>query len=447
MWPVLVVMTLGMLLAPCEARGQVFLASRPHPAFEVGPLSVRATITPRLGPSEVRVRWSLAVPQDRPASAIEQDLYLLWPGAVDGTMVPGPPDASLARYVRERGFTVVGEGRLPLVARPLFRREKVAPKPEPIPGGAPFVSYVREAGTLEPSAVATWIRIPWTQLLVNRTYLVELQMRLPELVHERRASTLENFVWGRRYSLALGFSDVRTRAAYPMYLEHRDRVIRLADDPSEVSVRFEGSDQLKIHEVIPATSRRRVGGTRAQTETVSLYLDPGEGLRPQVLSLQFSYFTSWTSWAPVLFAALFFLLGNVAGPLVAMLARRYGPRLVGRIHVGRRGPRVRRIGTVIPRETLARIAPGVTTADELRELCGPGSEEHEHLAAPDQRVIVFRGREIVPQPRRAFGWVGTVGGWDVEHHEVEVTLRQRIVQDVQARVTRTHLTDPVEPPR
>ena len=83
---------------------------------------------------------------------------------------------------------------------------------------------MRETGTLERSATATWIRIPWTPFLVNRTYLLELRMRLPQLVHERRASALENFVWGRRYSLALGFSDVRTRAAYPMYFEHRDLV-------------------------------------------------------------------------------------------------------------------------------------------------------------------------------------------------------------------------------
>lgn len=132
--------------------------------------------------------------------------------------------------------------------------------------------------------------------------------------------------------------------------------------------------------------------------------------------------------------------------MVAMLARRYGPQLVGRVHVGRRGPRVRRVGTILSRETLARIAPGVTTAAELIELCGSGSEEHEQLAAPDRRVIVYRGREIAPQRRRAFGWVGTVGGWDVEHHEVEVTLAHGIVQDVQARVTRKHLTGPEEQP-
>jgi hypothetical protein len=436
---------LAVVAAPAGAGAQVFLASRPHPGFTVGPVSVRAAVTPQLGPTDVRILWGLVVPADLSPATIEQDLYLLWPGAVDGDTVPGPPDAALAAYVRERGFTVIQEGRLPLAARQLFGGRN-RPKPQPLPGGAPFVSYVRETGALERSATATWIRIPWTPALVNRTYLIELRMRLPELVHERRASALEKFVWGRRYSLALGFSDVRTRAAYPMYLEHRDRVIRLAEDPSQVTVRFESSDRLKIYEVIPATSRRQTNENR-HSENVSIYLDPAEGLRPQVLTLQFGYFTDWTSWAPVLFAALFFLLGNIAGPIVAVIARRYGARLVGRIHVGRRGPRERQIGTLVPRETLARIAPGVTTLEELIGLCGPGSEEHEQFAAPDRRVIVYRGRKIAPRRRRGFAWVATLSGWDVEHHEVEVTLVRGVVQDVQARVRRTHLTGPEEPPR
>jgi hypothetical protein len=176
---------------------------------------------------------------------------------------------------------------------------------------------------------------------------------------------------------------------------------------------------------------------------VSLYLDPSEGLRPQVLSVQFGYFTGWTSWAPVMFAAIFFLLGNLAGPLVTMVIRRLSSRLAGRIHFGRRGaPAPRQTGTLIPRETLARIEPGVTTREELLRLCGPQPEEHEHLAAPDRLVLVYRGRRVAPQRRRGFGWVTTVGVWEVEHHEVEVTLERDIVRDVQARVRRTYLAQP-----
>jgi hypothetical protein len=428
--------------AASPARAQVFLASRPNPQFSVGPVSIRADVTSGLGPVDVRVLWSLVVPAGRSPAAIEQDLYLLWPGLVDGDTVPGAPDAGLATFVRARGFSVVHEGRLPLAARQLYG-DRDRRRPQPIPGGAPFVSYVRETGALERSPAATWIRIPWTPLLVNRTYLVELRMRLPRLVRERRASALENFVWGHRYSLALSFGDVRTRAAFPVYFEHRDRVIRLGEDPSQLVLTFADSDHLKIHEVAPATSRRQSGEARAHTEVVSLYLDPSEGLRPQVLSVQFGYFTGWTSWAPVIFAGIFFLLGNIAGPLVATLARRVGARFAGRIHFGRRGaPAPRQTGALIPRETLARIEPGVTTEDEVRRLCGPDPEEHEALAAPERRVFVYRGRRTVPRRRRGFGWVATVSGWDVEHHEVEIALERGIVQDVQARVRRTHLAQP-----
>jgi hypothetical protein len=442
-WPLLVAWAvLAGAGAPAVSHAQVFLASRPNPAFTVGPVSIRADVTPRLGPIDVRVLWSLVVPAGMSAADVEQDIYLLWPGRVDGETVAGSADAELAAHVRERGFTVVHEGRLPLAARPLYGgRDR--PRTEPIAGGAPFVSYVRDTGAIERSPAATWIRIPWTPVMVNRTYLVELRMRLPQLVRERRASALENFVWGRRYSLALSFSDVRTRAMFPVYFELRDRVIHLAEDPSQLTVTFANSDRLKIHEMTPPTVRRQSSETRAHTEILSAYLDPSEGLRPQVLTVQFGYFTDWTSWAPVLFAALFFVLGNVAGPLVTMLARKVGARFSGRIHFGRGGTFAeRQTGTLIARETLARIEPGVTAHEEVLRLCGSQPEEHEQLAAPERRVLVYRGRRIVPQRRSGFGWVTTVGSWDVEHHEVEITLERGVVQDVQARVRRTHLTDP-----
>lgn len=419
----------------------MFLASRPNPDFTIGPLFVRATVTPELGPIEVRVQWSLVVPPRRSGAAVEQDLYLLWPGPVDGETVGGAPDPVLAGYLTERGFTVVRQGRLPLDARQLWGGGR-RPPPEPIEGGAPFASYVREAGTLDRSAPATWIRVPWTPKLVNRTWLIELRMKLPQLILERRASWLENTIWGRRYSIALSFGDVRTRAAFPVYFEHRDRVVHLATDPSQLLIRFEDSDHLKIHAVSPPTSRRQPGETRAGRELVSLYLDPAEGLRPQVLSVEFGYFTGWKSWAPVLFAALFFVLGNLAGPLIAMLARRAGTRLAGRIHFGPRPSVGRQTGTVIPREALARIEPGTTTREEVLRLCGPDPEEHEQLAMPERRILVYRGRKVVPQRRRRLGWLATVSRWDAEHYEVEITLDREVVQDVQARVRRTHLETP-----
>ena len=408
----------------------------------VGPVYIRANVGPELGPVEVTVLFSLVLPATTIGTAIEQDLYLLWPGPVDGETVPGAPDPALTAYLTERGFTVVRDGRLPLHAHQLYGG-KEPPKPEVLEGGAPFAIYVRQTGTLVRSAPATWIRIPWTPKLLNRTWLIELRLRLPELVQERRASWLENLVWGRRHSIALSFNDVRTRAAFPMYFEHRDRVVHLAADPSQLLINFADSDHLKIQEVSPVTSRRRASETRESTEVVSSYLDPSEGLRPQVLTVQFGYFTGWKSWAPVLFAALFFVLGNLAGPLLTTLARRVGTTLAGRIHISpHSGPAERQSGTVVARETLARIAPGSTTYAELIRLCGADHEEHEQPLAPDRRILVYRGRKVVPQRRHRFGWLTTVSRWDVEHYEVEITLEHNVVQDVQARVRRTHLARP-----
>src|SRR2546427_984797 len=194
----------GLLLAatPGAARAQVFLATRPNPSFMVGPVYIRANAPPGQGPGGQPVLWSLVLPATIAGPAIEQDLYLLWPGPVDGETVPGAPDPALAAYLTERGFPVVREGRLPLHAHQLYGG-KERPRPDPLEGGAPFATYVRETGTLVRSARATWIRIPWTPRLLNRTWLIELRMKLPELIQERRGPRLEDVGSGRAHSVAL----------------------------------------------------------------------------------------------------------------------------------------------------------------------------------------------------------------------------------------------------
>ena len=437
----LVAVLLALVAAPAHA--QIFLASKPKPEFTIGPLSIRANVVPAGGPVEVSLLWSLVVPPNVGAAALEQDLYLLWPGAVDGEMVAGEPDPALRRTVEERGFQVAREGRLPLSARAVYSGPQRA-KPEPLPGGAPFVTYSREAGPLGLPTPATWIRIPWTPRLVDRSFLIDLRMRLTGLRRPKQATWLENFLWGERHLVTLSFNDVRTRATFPMYLAYRDRVVHLSDDPSTLTITFADSDHLKIHEVFPGSSQRRTSESRRGTEIVSTYIDPSEGLRPQVLTVQYGYFSGWQSWAPVLFATLFFVLGNVAGPLVATLAKRLGARLQGRIRFGPRSGAgaEQHVGTIVPRETLTRIAPGETTYDEILKICGPDPEERERLNAPGRRTLVYRGRRTVPHRRRQFGWLATVQSWDVEHHELEIELDGDRVRDVQAQVHRTRLTQP-----
>jgi len=435
-----IVAALLLVAAPGAVSGQVFIATQPKPEFTVGPLFVRANVGPKQEPVEVSVLWSLVAPQTGAAAA--QDLYLLWPGEVDGELVPGPSDPEIRRTVEARGFQVTREGRLPLAARAIYSGPN-RQKPESLAGGAPFVTYTREAGPLGQGTPASWIRIPWTPRLVDRGWLIELRMRLTGLRRMKQATWLENTLWGERHVITLSFNDVRTRATFPMYLAHRDRVVHLADDPSQLIVNFADADHLKIHEVYPGSSQRRSSETRRATEIVSAYLDPSEGLRPQVLSVQFGYFTGWKAWSPLLFATAFFVLGNLAGPLVTMLVKTVGARLQGRIQFGPgAAPGQRETGTIVPREALARISPGETTHAEVLRLCGPDPEERERMSAPGHRTLVYRGRRVVPHRQRRFGWLATVNRWDVEHHEVEIELEGDRVLDVQAQVNRTRLSQP-----
>ena len=434
---------LAFLATPAAASGQVFISTQPKPEFLVGPLSIRANVAPRSGPVEVGVLFSLVVPAGAKTDTVQHDLYLLWPGEVDGEPAAGAPDPEVRRAVESRGFQVVREGRLPLAARPIFSGRARA-KPEPLPGGAPYVTYTREAGPLGQGSPGSWIRIPWTPRLIDRSWLVELRMQLAGLRRPKQATWLENSLWGERHVITLSFNDVRTRATFPMYLAYRDRVVHLADDPSQLVVNFSDSEHLKIDQVYPGSSQRRPSESRRATEIVSTYLDPSEGLRPQVLSIQFGYFTGWKAWAPVLFATLFFGLGNLAGPLVTTLVKTVGARLQGRIQLGpsSAAPSRRETGTIIPREALAKIAPGETTHAQVLELCGPDPEERERLSAPGRRTLVYRGRRVVPHRRRRFAWLATVNRWDVESHEVEIELQGDRVLDVQAQVNRTRLTQP-----
>src|SRR5437899_10593533 len=114
-----VVALLLVWAAPDFAHGQVFLASRPNPEFTIGPLFVRASVTPELSAVTLDVLWSLVIPPTRSGATIQQDLYLLWPNSVGASTADGPPDKALATYVAHRGFTPIKEGRLPLFAQNL----------------------------------------------------------------------------------------------------------------------------------------------------------------------------------------------------------------------------------------------------------------------------------------------------------------------------------------
>ena len=437
----LTVLALAFWTGP--ARAQIFIASRPHPDFALGPLFIRASVEPSLGPVTIDIFWSLVVPPTRSAADLEQDLFLLWPGEVIAEPALGKPDGALAEYVEKRGFTAVGEGRVTLLSRNLYTMG-ADNRREVIPGGAPFVTFVRQGGALGLTSPVSFLKIPWTPKLVNPVWLMNLKMRARGLIKDKPGTWVEHTFWGPRHRLSLSFNEVRSRALFPMYFQHRDRILRLADEPAQLLVDFADSDHLKIDDLSPQSSKRQLSETRDKTETVSLYLDRSEGLTPQTLTVQFGYFRGLQSWAPVLIPALFFLLGNLAGPLLRDVATRLTRTVGARVHFGRggNGAPARRRGVVLSRETLAKIMPEQTTYDEVVRLCGPNFEQHEQLAAPNRRTLIYRGRLIIPERRRRFGWLATIDHWALEHHEVEIDVEGDRVRDVQARVRRSRLASP-----
>jgi hypothetical protein len=427
--------------SPTAAHAQFFLASRPQPEFTIGSLVVSASLTPALGPVRVEVLWGLVIPPARSAAELEQDLYLLWPGAVRGDASLGPADPALARHLEERGFTVIDAGRLPLFARSLYQLEGRAPR-ESVAGSAPFVTFVRGAGGLGLTSPASYVRILWTPRLADRTWLMNLAFSVPGLLRPKKASWVEEAFWGPRHLLSIGFNDAQHPALLPLYLEHRDRVVRLSEDPAQVLVNFADADHLKIDDVSPPAARRRLSETLDSTEVVSLFLDRSAGLSPQALTIHFGYFSGLQAWAPILIPVLFFVLGNAARPLIERLSRRIGRALTARIHLGRPDRPGRQRGTILPLDTLARITPRESTYADLVGLCGPPSEERQQLGSADRRTLLYRGRRLVPQWSRRFWWVATVSGWEVEAQEVEIEIEEGRVRDVQARVQRSRLAHP-----
>jgi hypothetical protein len=390
----------------------------------------------------IDVLWTLNVPATRSAADMQQTIYLLWPGEILPDPQAGKADPALNKYVEERGFTVIEDGRILLSARSAYQLETDA-VPERIPAGAAFVTFVRQGGALGMTTPASYIGVPWHPKMTNRAWLMNLHFETRGLLKPKPATWVESTFWGDRQRFELSFNDVRSRALFPLYFENRDRVLRLTDDPSQLMMLFTDAERLKIDEITPPGAMRRRHESLERTEVVSRFLDTTAGIAPQTLTAQFGYFSGIQSWAPILIPVFFFVLGNIVRPLIEGPVKRLGKSFFSRFHIGPGAVQAEReSGVVLSREQLAKIVPGETTRDQLVAIAGSAPEEFEQLTSPDRRTLIFRGRRVVPRRGRRFGWVARVDAWDVEQHEVEIELEHDVVRDVQARVRRTHLTDP-----
>jgi hypothetical protein len=353
----------------------------------------------------------------------------------------GGGDPAVTRFVEERGLVSIEEGRIELTARKLSASNDRTR--EAIPGGAPFVTFVRQGGALGLTSPATYIRVPWTPRMAEAGFLMRLSMKTKGLIKPKPSTWTERAFWGPRSRLLLSFQDVNARALFPLYFERRAHVVRLAEDPAQLRIDFDKADHLKIDEIAPPSSRRQLSESRDNTEVVTLFLDRSEGITPQTLTVQFGYFSDLQSWAPVLIPIAFFALGNLMAPIFRILGLRVARAVRARVHVGSpTRPRAPVASAAPGPETLEAIKPGETTEAEVRRLCGPPTEETEQIGAAGQRMLIYRGRRLVPQRKRSWGWISTVDHWELEHRDVDVAIANGVVADVQARVRRTRLTEP-----
>jgi len=421
---------------PGTLHAQVFFGSRGGSELTVTPLFVVSSVSPGGDGVAVDIMFSVLIPRSKSALDLEQDLYLLWPGEVVAAS-PGrsritlPPD--VAAQIR-----VIGEGTLRLEAK---RNYEAAGESEAVPGGATFITVVRTGGPLGVSAAATYIRIPWNPRLANQAWLMSLQFTARDLLKPKASTWLGRIVSGPRSLMTLSFNDVGSPAAFSMYYWQRDNVLPIAS-PARLVANFAGADRLAIDAMFPPAARREPSPSRPGTDVVSLFLTDTEGLTPQVLRVEFGYFSRLQSWGPILIPALFFALGNGAGVLVRNTAERLYQSVAGRLQFGRRRASAAGIdsGVVVSRDRLSAIVPGESTYDDVLRICGTEVEEREALGAPERKSLIYRGRREVPHRRWALSWLASVSHWDVERHEIEITLDRGIVQDIQVRVGRTRST-------
>jgi hypothetical protein len=398
---------------PSESSAQIFLASKPHPDFSVGPLFVIANVSPDLSVT-VNISFSLTLRPGAVHAAMEQDLFLLWPAEVAESTVAGPADPALARDLHDT-LVVLSSGRLTLRSRDrtLVGTGQLG---EALPEVASYVTVTRRGPLASQVGPVSYIKIPWTPKLTDPLTVTTLVMPLRGLVMPKPASWVAQTFWGRRWILTVGFGDLGppVMPLYSIYFDHRDRVVRLAREFSQVMATFADSDHLLIDEVEPAAATRRPSRVRAGSEVVALVLNPVDGIAPQNMKVQFSYFSGRIAWRPIVVSIALLLLTNIGGALM------FGREMFG---VARARRRARAAAGRMRAEWLTGDAQAATlvgraTYEDIVARWGPPDEDRERLSIPGRRTLVYRARN------------------NGQTHEVEIEITNGRVTEIERRVHR-----------
>jgi hypothetical protein len=397
-----------------EASAQIFLASKPHPDFAVGPLFVIANVRPDLTVT-VNLSFSLTLRKGAARAAMEQDLFLLWPAEVAEPGAPGPADPILTREIHAAGLVVVRSGRLVLRSRDrtLVGTGQLG---ESLPEVASYVTVTRRGPLGSQVAPVSYIRIPWTPTLADPRIVTTLVIPLRGLVTAKPASWVAETFWGRRWILTAGFGDLGSPVMplYSIYFDHRDRVVRLGHEFSQVIATFSDSDHLLIDGFEPPAATRRPSLIRTGNEVVSLTLAPVDGIAPQNLQVQFSYFAGQIAWRPIVVSAVLLLLANVGGTVM------FGREMFGIIRARRRArvaaERFRAEWRAGDAQAMALV--GAATYEDIVARWGTPDEDHERLSAPGRRSMVYRAQN------------------NGQAHEVEIEITDGRVSEIERRVYR-----------
>jgi hypothetical protein len=410
--PLIALLALTGFLPP-TASAQVLLASEPHPDFTVGPLFVIATVRPDRAVT-VNLSFSLTPRPGASRGAMEQDLFLLWPAEVAEATAPGPADPALGRSLSAK-FVVLNSGRLLLRSRDrtLVGTGQLG---EVLPQVASYVTVTRAGSLAGQISPVSYIKIPWTPRLADPLTVTTLVLPLRGLVTPKPASWVAETFWGRRWILTVGFGDLGSPVMplYSIYFEHRDRVVHLAREFSQIIASFDDSDHLIIDQVEPGSATRRPSRIRAGSELVSLAVNPAEGIAPQNLKVQFTYFAGRIAWRPILVSLLLLLLGNIAGAIM------FGREMFGLVRARRRARRAagRLRAEWLTGDAQAATLLGSATYDDVVARWGPPDEDRERLSTPGRRTIVYRAQR------------------NGQAHEVAIEIADGRVTEIERRVYR-----------
>ena len=250
---------------------------------------------------------------------------------------------------------------------------------EPLDVLASYVAYTRPGGQ---TGSVTYIKIPWTPRLADQLAVVTLVLPLRGLIAPKATTWLDEFFWGRRQVLTIGFGDLGppVLGLFSLYYERRDRIVHLAREYSLLIANFGDSDHLKIEEITPATAVRRQSRVRAGGEVVALTLLPSQDVTAQSLRVQFHYFTGRINWRPIVISALILLVTNFAGVLMFStdMSRRIKRRRRARRRFGAAAAATN--GSSVPsRESLITLMSVGTPYDEVVARFGRPDEEHERV--------------------------------------------------------------------